>query len=1082
MADPDVPDVPADKPPAHEPLRITVGGKQPDLTPGPQSGSGSALGGAAGGAGPDDTKPYFGSHLSGKRHDTEAPIPRVTSQEEYDGVPYGKTYTDAEGNTYKKNYVVGSAEEYANVPEGEAYRDPQGNEYKKTKYEGIGFTAQTLYDMALTDDGRRQALKTVYGDKIKTDPMGELYVDDDGVARKPGRGGVTDRLGHAAAETAPALGMAGGGQLGGAAGSLIEPGGGTVLGYVSGMAGGAMLGRAFNNAVLGLAGIHEDMEPQVLSIVREGAGATGGEILGKTVSKVPGVMRAVGDLSKVAGGKIAGVKEAVKGNLPGVLESFGMGPERARSWLGISQERAGQAADITNRGGKVPPSAAFPEAPGLKKIEEFDAVFRAQNVFAEANRAFYEQEAKIIMEDAQIGIKPTEPATRATKKVSSEAAGQMALDAARRDMAFADAALEQASRVAKESALRPLQEMGGTADVQVAYATAMKKLTDAHQAAKTAAENYVKEAIADLRRSVDTAIAATQEGDNPGAAWRVAAAKFEAYKAATKLRANQMYDAFRKVAVGVEPDVSGLAADAQGFLDRLPEQVKQKYPGDIRLLAKLAGEEQSTAMSSEAMTLEAPEPPTPPSLADLHLMRSWLRHGIDYTDLTPDMREGSMRLFEKKINRIIHDGREGIPAEHKDAAVLLDQADAFYKQAIPVLNDEMVKSVMKGLESGSGNDPQALAKLFFNPERTEALRKVRGIVGEPLWNTVQAADVRTMLDNSKTLDPSKFDGRAFAGQVLDRVRNGIIKSAYDREMADKVMRLGLLSTQDIDGALPVAIEPGDTMHSLMRKIAAAAEQMKQFADRDPIKALSGEMSRIDKTLNQAMQQAKAGRRADPLGFLYEDSMSAMAVRAADKILGSQDLVMAASQKFGRESPEFKALQQVYVQRFFQRSFGKTGTMRAELADDKKGMTEEMQALMFPGVTRDAMQTLVKDMEFLFSGSTQDFGGSMAAASRVLNPWSQIPIPKLGGVSAALLHLPGAAFVGRKVLGDWFAAIMDGVSHPNFMNWLANNVKAGGPQRDMARQVLQQRLGLGELAGAGLGQYETGAPDPQRTLH
>jgi hypothetical protein len=1040
MAEEDPP-APPEQP--HQPLRVTVGGKAPNMLPGPTSGTGTEL------AGPnaDASKPYFSGHLSGKRDDASAPIPRVTSQEQYDSVPYGKTYTDTEGNTYKKGYVVKGLDDYANVPEGEEYKDPEGNAYRKTKYEGVGFTAQTLYDMALSDEGRRKALETVYGDSIKIDPMGEIYVDDAGVPRKPGHGGVIDKLGHSAAETAPALGMT--------AGSVGGP---------PGMISGAMLGRSFNNAVLGLAGIHEDMSAQLGSIGWEGAGAAGGEVVGAGIAQVPAIARTLKEAGTAAGGKISGLKAAVKGELPSLLESVGVSPERARSWLGITQERAQQAADITNRGGKVPPSVAFPEAPGLKKIEEFDAVFRAQNVFAEANRAFYEQEAKSIMEDAAIGVKTTEPATRTTKKVSSEAAGQLALAAAQRDMAFADAAVEHAMREAKVAVLRPVQELGGSEKAQAAHTAAVEKLVQAHADAKTAAENYVMNMVQELRRSVDVAIAATQNGDNPGAAWRVAAAQFESARAATRLRANQMYDAFRQVAQGIELDASGLAADAQSFIDRLPEQVRAKYPSDIRLLAKLAGEE----------TEEGREAADAVTLADLHLMRSWLRHGIDYTDLTPDMREGSMRLFQDKINKLIHG--QDVP---EGTIELLDQADAFYKSAIPVFNDEMVKSVMKALESGSGNDPQALAKLFFNPDRTEARRKVRSMVGEPLWASVQAADVRTMLDNAKTLDPRKFDGRGFAAQVLDRVRNGIIKNAYDREMADKVMRLALLGTTDIEGALPVHLDPGDTMYGLMKKIALAAEQMKQLADRDPIKSLSGEMSRIDKEFNLAARQAKAGRRSDPLGFLYEDSMSAMAVRAADKILGSQDLVMAAAQRFGRESPEFKALQQVYVQRFFQRAFGKTGAMRAELADEKKGMTEEMQALMFPGVTRQAMQLLVDDMEFLFSGGGQDFGGSMAAATRVLNPWQQIPIPKLGGVTSALLHFPGATMIGRKVLGDWFATIMDGVSHPNFMNWLANNVRQGGEERLVARKVLQDRLRLGGLVGAGVGQYEAGAPNPQQ---
>ena len=66
-------------------------------------------------------------------------------------------------------------------------------------------------------------------------------------------------------------------------------------------------------------------------------------------------------------------------------------------------------------------------------------------------------------------------------------------------------------------------------------------------------------------------------------------------------------------------------------------------------------------------------------------MRSWLRYGVDWNDLTPDMREGSLKYFEKQVNSFIHD--KELPAEFKHAAQLLDTADAFYKDKIPFLDD-----------------------------------------------------------------------------------------------------------------------------------------------------------------------------------------------------------------------------------------------------------------------------------------------------------------------------------------------------------------------------------------------------------
>src|SRR5262249_18815532 len=151
----------------------------------------------------------------------------------------------------------------------------------------------------------------------------------------------------------------------------------------------------------------------------------------------------------------------------------------------------------------------------------------------------------------------------------------------------------------------------------------------------------------------------------------------------------------------------------------------------------------------------------------------------------------------------------------------------------------------------------------------------------------------------------------------------------------------------------------------MNRAKLAKEEADKFAETDPLKALAESQRAIEAQHNNAMKQAKLTRKAEPLHHLYEESQQHLAVKAADKILGSQDLIMAAATQFGRDSPEFNALRQVYASRFLQRGFPKTASMRAELGGEK-GMTEEVQALMFPGITRDQMVTLAKNMEFLFS--------------------------------------------------------------------------------------------------------------------
>ena len=253
----------------------------------------------------------------------------------------------------------------------------------------------------------------------------------------------------------------------------------------------------------------------------------------------------------------------------------------------------------------------------------------------------------------------------------------------------------------------------------------------------------------------------------------------------------------------------------------------------------------------------------------------------------------------------------------------------------------------------------------------------------------------------------------------------------------------------------------------MQKSHEAAEQAKEFADKDPLKALADETKRIDKKHQDAMKLARQNRRADPLHFLYEDSMSALATRAANRILSDQDLIMAAAQKFQPGSPEFSALRQVYTQRFLQRALGRTAKMFTELGGEG-GMTEEVQALMFPGVTRPMMLQLVKNMDFLLAGHGGDVGSAIAGASRVLNPWDNIPIPKPRDMGW-FFHVPGVATVGRVVLGKMYATLVDGVSHPNFIHWLTSEMGKGELARAAAQQVLRHRLALGGLIGSGVGE-------------
>lgn len=974
------------------------------------------------------------------------------SFEDFQALEPGTRYTDPEGKPRIKPWSAKTIEDFKSVPEGAQYLDPEGQLREKPTYKDVGFTASMLYDMALTDEGKEKALETVYPGKVKKGLDGLYVEDEEGVLRRPGRG-VKGALGQSAASAAPAIGMTAGMLAGGAGGTLLEPGGGTVAGGVGGAVLGAMAGRQFNNVLLSLAGIHESPEKQIESMGWEGAAVAGGEVIGRGIAKIPGAMQTAKEGAQAVGSKLGGVRE----NLSGLLESLGITPSRARYFLGTTPEMAERAAGITARGGRVPPSVLAPEAPMLRKIEEFDAVFRAQNVFGEAARDYYEIEGKRLLEGPELGLKLDTLLTRAEKKVSSEKAGQLALGAVRRDMAHDDAMLEKTWREA-----RMMQGSDQIAGMKYVYEQKMQALTEAQKKASETAGKFVDSALKDIEGSTAAAMKELGADENPGALWRMTGAKLHGYNQAVRARARTLYNASDAAGGQMEMPDSGmvLGGYAQEFLSRMPDAVKGKYPQEIADIAKLAGRAADPDNKIEALA------PKDLTFKELRLLRSWLRHGVDWSDLTPDMRAGSLKLFETKVNSFLHDRK--LPAQFQHATQMLDTADAFYKEKIPFLHDSMVKTVLTGLEAGVPANPDVLAKVLFDPGRVEAMRKARSIIGEPMWRQVQAAHAQDIINQSRTINIDEINGKRFADQVEGMVRNGLLTNAYDKEFSNKLLSAAK-NVRTLEGAVPVRATDTDSLSSLMRKTELAVNEIKQLADNDPIKALATETKRIDKQFADVAKLARTDRRSEPLHFLYEDSMSAMAVRAADRILGSQDLIGAAAQKFGRESSEFKALQQVYVNRFFQRPLGETGKMFGQLGGEK-GMTEEVQALMFPGVSRSHMLQLAKDMEFLFSGGGSDVGGSLAAASRVINPWSHIPIPKTGGMASFLIHTPGTAFIARFTLQKAFATVMDGVSHPNFINWLAADLSKGTTERATAKAVLQQRLMLGGWMGAATGEF------------
>src|SRR5262249_52383742 len=157
----------------------------------------------------------------------------------------------------------------------------------------------------------------------------------------------------------------------------------------------------------------------------------------------------------------------------------------------------------------------------------------------------------------------------------------------------------------------------------------------------------------------------------------------------------------------------------------------------------------------------------------------------DWYNLSSDVKNGSYKFFANRVDEIIHSA-DAVP-ELKAAAKALDAADAFYRENMAVFNARNIRTVMDGLRAGEPAAPQNLFNAIVKEGHSDLTRKVMGMIGPNLAAGVRAADVQSMLDASKSLVPGQVDGLAFARQVLDRYRSGLLHAVQGEETGNKLL-------------------------------------------------------------------------------------------------------------------------------------------------------------------------------------------------------------------------------------------------------------------------------------------------------
>jgi len=796
------------------------------------------------------------SAMPGADIDPAPDLPRLSDPSEVEALQPGTKFLDPEGKTRVKPWAVraeSATSDLANVPEGEQFTDPEGKLRMKPKFEGIDFTAQTLYDMSVTPSEKKKALERSYPGNVFEDTEG-LYVKDNEKFRRPGRG-FNAATGFATAAAAPVAGAA----LGAIGlGAVSGP-----VGAVAGGAGGSMLGQSINDIVLQLSGVYDrSIGEEAANLVKSGAMGMAGAGVGRGIATmVPAAKAGVSSVGQM---------------LPSVAAKFlGAGPEITA------------ARELAEKGVKVPPSAWAHEAPHLQNVVEvFDPAFRTDKPLLKSATDHYEKSAASILDD--LGVKREGSITNPEVAVPTQRAGEIVLQKTLGESAAADQKLAQtlAERKAAIEAGMPEKLAQRESVIQAA------------EESRNKAQSLIDQGYADIQKEADAARKIAGSGANTGDLWAGIGEKFKALRSGISERARYWYDRYDEMTGGATVTSQPLSNTAREMLEELPPEFKSRNPMLVQKLEKLGAQvDEEGNVVREAIPL---------TYGQVHDLRSLFRGAADWQTLSSDFKNGSLKRFSYEIDNIIHD--PNAPEQVRAASKFLDMVDKWYGHNVSVFEAQQIKAVMKGLEAGEPADPVNLYKVLVKDGQTDLTRRVRDMVGPNLWSGVRAADTDAMLNAAKTLNPGELDGKRFAAEVVDRHRRGILEAVHGKEEAARLMAQAR-AIEQLEGRLPIPTQPGDTMTQVIARARMAADEAKALGNKDPLATLTKDVKRVEAELKR---EAAMGRRTDPLGFLYNKSTGAS--YAVDKILKDEDLILAAAARFGENSAEFNALRQVYVER------------------------------------------------------------------------------------------------------------------------------------------------------------------------
>ena len=871
-----------------------------------------------------------------------APPIKITGDEDYKALNPGMRFIDPEGNVRTKAWAVTDEESYDLVPEGKQYTDPDGKTRTKPVYQDVDLTASTLYHMAVNDKERRKALERSYPGKVQQDTQGRFYVDDDGKRLRPKNilesptGAVSTVAGAAAPMGASALGEG------------LGAGIGNVPGAVAGAGLGGALGQGLNDLILKYAGVYDRSGgEEVTNLAEAGGFGAAGSAAG----------RAAGATLAGAGG----AKVVAKGSAPGVAAHFlGADKKSLQTALRIAEEGEHESSSkilrafgMTDPGTPVPISAWAHHAPMLQiEHEVLHPRFHMEEPLKQGRTAFMEKQGTSLLGD--LGAKVEGSLTEPLAAVSGREAGQMAIDRALQESSARETALRM--RIGEQKAAAGMQAQAALPE----YEARLAALRDAGQQADAAATKVVDAGYKAIEKDAENAMRAAKAGHNSGDFWQSVAEKFKDIRGMIGVRASGRYAGWRESFGEIVPEQGGLAEDAQAFLDELPKPFQENHPSLIKRIAQLAGEQgHGGEWVREPVTLD---------LASAHELRSLFRHNIDWSDLPSDARNGALKLFQGKLDSVIH-GADVPLAARKG----LDDIDKWYGKVMPIWNDKRIQAVVDGIRNGQPADPKELVEMMIKEGNTDFNNKLRRMLGPNLWSGIKGAYSENLIRKNRDLW-GNVNGTSFARDVLEDYNSGLLKSIHGEEGAEKLRRQAQYASL-LDGKMPIPTRTGDTTLDVIERARQTQIAIEKEAEKNPIGLLKDELKRLSQQERQLEGAERRATQRDPFKFLIDKSVGAS--KAADKIASSEDLIIAYAARVGENSPEWEAMKQFIAKRIF--------TDTVEPKDRLKKISPEVSELVLRTKLADA-QRLAKDMEFLKPRTDAGSGTSILATSKVTHPF------------------------------------------------------------------------------------------------